>query len=500
MKIKFTAFLLLILLSSSIKASHLMGGTLSYEFLSHNSISNTNNYRVKLQLYRDCSSGVPLLNEIDLGVYIQDTLNPNADKALDSVYFLVLDSLQLLPTPSPFDSCNISTNVCVQEGSYHVDLNITVNSGGYHLLVQLNARNAAITNLNNPGNLGQTYYTFIPPGSVYNTSPVFSYIPVPFICTNDTNSLVNLATDVDGDSLSYSFVVPYDSYTHNAPNPPPPGFISVPPPVVPYAPTYSFTQPFGADGYSSINPISGLTSYYIPYIGFYVACVQINEYRNGNLISLIRRDYQLISLFCNNQSPQLLSSNLVDTAYGGQALCFPVTFQDINGDSINISASGSLFDSSLVYPNATMPDMAGIGIVSSQFCWTPNASQVSSVPYQFVVSATDRGCISNTTSQSTFSIYVLPGPVGFSESLYQVHDLRIFPNPASGDFTVFINQDFKKDFVIRIYSILGKVIVEKILTSPSVIINSSEIILNKGIYIVEINNGISLTRKKLAIE
>src|SRR5205823_2226707 len=148
---------------------------------------------------------VQLANPIDVGVYSQDTAFPNADKILYNSYSLFRDSLNPVTPPTPGDSCNFTTTVCVEEGDYHVDISLTSSAGGYHLMVQLNARNAAITNLLNPGTLGQTYYTFIPPGTTPNSSPVFADIPVPFICTSDTNSIVNLAVDPDGDSLSYSF-------------------------------------------------------------------------------------------------------------------------------------------------------------------------------------------------------------------------------------------------------------------------------------------------------
>ena len=410
--------ILLIVGSTATIASHLMGGSLTYQFRNHNNINNVDTFRVKLQLFRDCSSGVMLANPIILGVYSQDVANPNSDKVLFSTFSLIRDSLQMVIPPTPGDSCNFVDSVCVQEGDYHVDIALPVSAGGYHLMVQLNARNAAITNLANPGNLGQTYYTFIPPSSFQNHSPVFADIPVPFICTNDTVSIVNLATDADGDSLSYSFVVPYDSYTHANPTPPAPGIIHVPPQTVPYAGGYSFTQPFGANGYSAIDSVSGLTRYFIPGSGgFYVVCVQINEYRNGILIAATRRDLQLIAIVCPvNPAPVLTSSggsqspNYFMTE--GETLCIPVIMADPNGDSVFVHASGQLFDSTIVNPYATLPDASGHQSATSQFCWSTICGQGKSAPYQFTVSARDNGCppkISNVV----YSIYVHPftGPV-----------------------------------------------------------------------------------------
>ncbi len=62
-------------------------------------------------------------------------------------------------------------------------------------------RNGNIANLSTPGSIGQTYYCFLPPDPVVNNSPQFSDIPVPFICTGDSVTIVNNAFDPDGDVL-----------------------------------------------------------------------------------------------------------------------------------------------------------------------------------------------------------------------------------------------------------------------------------------------------------
>ncbi len=75
-----------------------------------------------------------------------------------------------------------------------------------------------------------------------------------------------------------------------------------------YNPGYSLAQPFGAGGYANIDPITGLTSYYIPNQGFFVVSIEIREYRNGQPIATIRRDLQLIAIVCPPNNPPVLSS------------------------------------------------------------------------------------------------------------------------------------------------------------------------------------------------
>jgi hypothetical protein len=203
---------LFILYAATSSASHLMGGSLTYEFLFSDTtvIPHQDHYRIHLQLFRDCTSGTQLANPIDLGAYSQNIASPNASKILYNTFSLVQDSLKSINPPAAGAGCSFTTTVCVQEGDYHADITLGSSTGGYHLIAQLNARNAATSNLQNPGMLGQTYYSFIPPSSITNSSPTFADVPVPFICTSDTNTIVNLASDPDGDSLAYSFVVPYN--------------------------------------------------------------------------------------------------------------------------------------------------------------------------------------------------------------------------------------------------------------------------------------------------
>ncbi len=395
-----------------------MGGSLTYKFLFHDTISNQDHYRVKLQLFRDCNNAA-LSGSYELGVYEHSAANP---QILYNTFTLGRDSLQRVNPPSQGDSCSFTTSVCVEEGDYHADIALGSSTEGYYLLTEMNARNAAIVNLFNTqmppaSSLGQTYFALIPPSAITNSSPTFADIPVPFICTSDTISIVNLATDVDGDSLSYSFVVPYNSYATGA-APPSPATINVPPPSVPYnTPTYTFALPFGAGGYAYIDPISGLTRYYIPNIGNYVVCVQIDEYRNGVLIASTRRDLQLIAITCPfNPTPVLSnaggSGTTIYSITEGENLCFPITVTDPNGDSIYVHGAGNLFDSTIVNPHATLADVAGQPTVSSQFCWTTGCGQGRTTPYQFNVSARDNGC-PGKVANFTYSIYVRPftGPI-----------------------------------------------------------------------------------------
>jgi hypothetical protein len=391
---------------------------MTYEYTG--TTGGNDNYHVTLKIYRYCDTSgggtAPLDNSMSLGIYNQDVNNPNNDKDWFATETLLLTSSAFIDPPSVGPTCNFTTTVCVQEGVFEADISLPQDPGGYHLIVERCCRNGNIANLNNPGGIGQTYYCYVPPAGTINSSPQFSDIPVPYMCTNDTISIVNNAFDPDGDSLVYSFEIPYSGYSSSV-NPIPDPFIDNNPyiwpiPPVLYNPGYSMPSPFGAGGYAFIDQNTGLTEYLIPNQGFYVVAIEIKEYRNGVLISAVRRDLQLIAIVCPPNDPPVLSTSngsgtLNYTVTEGQTLCFPVIFTDPNGDSLYISSTGNIFNAGVVNPPATLSSVPDDNIAVANFCWSTECGQASTAPYQFTVSGTDNGCPPKTTN-IIYSITVEP--------------------------------------------------------------------------------------------
>ena len=139
--------------------------------------------------------------------------------------------------------------------------------------------------------------------------------------------------------------------------------------------------------------------------------VEIKEYRNGNLIGVTRRDLQVLVLSCPpNPSPSIdptagTTSNQF-TIEEGETLCFDFGYDDPNGDSLTLIASGTVFDVNIVNPNATINQpVNGLDTVSTEFCWTTACGQAQNLPYQFQVSVMDNGCPPKTTN-SVYQITV----------------------------------------------------------------------------------------------
>lgn len=420
-RLLFVCLFLLIFFPRLSVATHLMGGSLTY--LYQGMSGPDYQYRVTLKIYRYCDATgggtAPLDFSMMLGIYDQDPLNPNDDKWWNRTEILNMVSSGFITPPSPGVNCPFNTTVCVEEGIYEADILLPPSAGGYHLLVERCCRNGNIVNLASPGSFGQTYYGFIPPAPIVNSSPQFSDVPVPYICAGDQVTIVNNAWDPDGDSLVYSFEIPYSGYSgagNAVPDPqidnnpygwPIPGAI--------YNPGYSLLSPFGAGGLSLIDSYTGLTTYTIPNQGFFVVVVEIKEYRNGMLIAAVRRDLQLIAIPCPVNVVPVLSNaggagQVNFTITEGQTLCFPVAFSDPDGDSLFLTSTGNIFNGTLTNPPAVLPAANGDGFVTSQFCWSTDCGMASAAPYQFVASVMDNGCPPKTINQ-IYSIVVNPSPL-----------------------------------------------------------------------------------------
>ncbi len=409
---------LLCTLFSQANASHLVGGSLGYEYVGQ--VGSNYRYKILYTIYVDCgpTSNVPFPeNTQQVGVYDHDIQNDpvgGGDKTRIQMITVNLVSTTLIEPDQP-PGCSVGASTCIREGKYEGFVDVPVNFNGYHLYADICCRNGAIVNLDNPVNQGNGFYSYIPPPLVPNSSPVFTDLPVPFLCVGDTTSLLNSAYDPDGDLMVFSFVEPYKGFGSQGNYPNPPATLTWPLDPTIYAAGYSMAQPFGAGGYSYINATTGLTSYMAPATGNYVVAVEIKEYRNGNLIGITKRDLQLLVINCPaNPAPNLdPSAGTTSTQFSmeeGETLCFDFGYDDPNGDSLTLTANGIIFDASFVNPPATInTPVSGLDTVSTEFCWTTACGQAQALPYQFQVSVTDRGCPPKTTND-VYQITVNPTP------------------------------------------------------------------------------------------
>jgi gliding motility-associated-like protein len=268
--------------------------------------------------------------------------------------------------------------------------------------------------------MGQSYYCFIPAQKYNNSSPSFQGIPTPYICAGDSLSISYAATDIDGDSLVYSFVHPHAGGTEFNPAPSPSSFLGLPIVEVNFFTGFSFMNPFGSNGISFINSKTGLVTIRVPQAGLYAIAVEVKEYRNGILISSIRRDIELIVINCPpNDIPKLRIPGNV-TKYEveeGDYLEFDIPYTD-NKDSMYLTRTGGIFggaSAEIPAPYARLDTVSGIGRIETTFKWQTSCNHGRANPYFFNVKVQDNGC-PDKTAINIFEIKVNPfdGPDSIS--------------------------------------------------------------------------------------
>ncbi|NNJ55357.1 MAG: gliding motility-associated C-terminal domain-containing protein [Bacteroidia bacterium] len=371
---------------------------MNYKYLGRASNGNLR-YLVSLNVYRDCfQSEINFDPVIKIGVYLNDD-DKNRTKVTD---FPLIFKKNVLP-PGNVDCNYYAENVCIEYGYYEGEIELAPYNAGYHLTFVRCCRNLQknIPPSSGSPNQGQTYYCYIPSHIYENSSPVFSGVPSPYMCVNDTTDFLFNAFDPDGDDLTYRLVRPFqggDLSTVGA-MPDPPATLSLPITPIYYNAGYTETKPFGtANGsVTAVNPITGLTTIYAPSSGSYVVGIEVIETRDGVELSRIRMDLQILVLDCPpNKRPNIRSSeSKVLRVDAGEKLCFDVTGEDSDDDQVvKLSGEGPVLDGTNGFTGtrATFSDAAGIETITSEFCWDTDCDHARDAPYLVTFKVEDGGC------------------------------------------------------------------------------------------------------------
>lgn len=310
-----------------IEARHIIGGEVTYE------CTSPGNYDFTMTIYRDCActNCAYLDNVAEIAIYRCGNENPCNSMSQATPYTtLQVDLGQVSDVQPPDYPClTIPPDICVEKGVYNFSASLPLSSDSYHIIYQRCCRNVTITNLINPEDAGATYSVEITPEAQTecNNSPVFDAFPPTVICVGQDVNFDHSATDADGDQLVYSFCSPLlgggpvgtndnpgDPSLCNGVQPTPP----CPPPynnVSFILPTYTALAPMGGDPIVSINSNTGLISGVPQLQGQYVVGVCVSEYRNGVLMSELRRDFQFNVSDCE---PTVIADIQSDEVIGGQ--------------------------------------------------------------------------------------------------------------------------------------------------------------------------------------
>ncbi len=297
-------------LNKEAHAAHIVGGEMTYVCLGADPDNPGNMlYEFTMFAYRDCAGsgaqfdGFPGGASTHLSVYRGDGQN-----------------FTLVDVPGPGSSIRpgapdttrirgglnspcvvIPNNLCVEKGTYVFQQSFPVINETYYIIYQRCCRNNTINNIQDPAEAGSTYSITISPKAQLecNNTPVYNNFPEILICVDEPLNFDHSATDIDGDQLVYRFCSPLSGGSQNdvAPNPDnPPPFDE----VVFLLPTYSSNQPLAGSPEVVIDPFTGLITGTPNIQGQHVVAICVDEFRDGELLSTVQRDFQFNITICEN--------------------------------------------------------------------------------------------------------------------------------------------------------------------------------------------------------
>lgn len=285
----------ILLMGTSLMATHIAGGVIEV------SCNSGNSFTVTVRKYRDVS-GITYNGALTLTVRAvtggtTNTYNLNRIQINTSLQPPVTNPCLVPPANSTIDE--------------HVfqNTNVTMNNGSaYQLYTQDNARNN-ILNITGSTNIGQTWYAEFPDPGVYgcNSGPVFDVGPPVSVCVNEPLNYDHSATDPDGDQLEYRLCEAFD----DAPLGGPPPFTSVP-----YQPPYTAQDPVSANPNLAIDPITGIVTGTPDLNGRWVFTVCVDEFRNGVKIGEYRREVQMTVTTCTQTTTASINPDYNSAALG----------------------------------------------------------------------------------------------------------------------------------------------------------------------------------------
>ncbi len=298
--------LCLISISTLSYGTHVTGGSMTYRCIGNST------YELSLEFRRDCFNGAAnaQFDEFaSIGIFNsfnQQVLTVGQFGEI-RIPYIGDDTLNEILT----SECNvIGGDVCVQTTIYRDTLILPQIEGGYILAYQRCCYNQTLNNIQDPLNTGATIWIKITESALAscNSSPTWVKSPNVYICADDTLRFDHSAIDIDGDSLVYFMCAPSQGANMASPNPQPPNA----PPYLPvtYSAGFSENNMMGGSPIS-INPRTGQLLAVPSQVGQFLIGVCVREFRNGVLLSEVRRDFEYNVRVCGRDPIAIITPEFV---------------------------------------------------------------------------------------------------------------------------------------------------------------------------------------------
>ncbi len=282
--------------STSLLATHVIGGNIQYRCLGNDQ------YEITVEFAVDCAlgDGEALALDSFATVKVFDTENNWLTDLGDGGQWTiqVQDVLQL---GDPNVACRVLNDpVCVQRQRYVRVVTLPFNELGYILSFRRCCRNSTLLNVVDPLDTGGTYWIELTPEaqSLCNNAARFRNWADVYACANEDLEFDASAIDIDGDSLVYKLCVPTeggsdaDALSNTEYFPP---FQNV-----------TFTSGFDVNNFLGVGtPLAldsqtGLLTVNAGLVGQFIVGICVEEYRDGVKISETRRDFEYNVRLCTD--------------------------------------------------------------------------------------------------------------------------------------------------------------------------------------------------------
>lgn len=255
--------------------------------------------------------------------------------------------------------------------------------------------------------------------AIHNSSPQFTDDPKFVVSVNQPSiNFISAADMIDFDSLSFNFEKPLQSLTD----------------TVIWSSGFAYNIPFSVYWPTGYNKANGPQPGASPPIGLYfdiengyliftptdtlqtVMCIVVKEWRKDmsgkhKQIGEIRREINLIVKVFPNNNPPLLNGASNYTVCAGTQICFTITSDDKQFIPPPPAKANPLDTVSLTWnrgiPGATFNIVnPKARLQAGKFCWTPDETKASDLPYTFTVTARDNSCPKNEFTIKSYTVKV----------------------------------------------------------------------------------------------
>ena len=359
---------LLLLIGYQASATHFRAGEITAKRIAGSSASSLT-YEVKLVAYFDIEKG------------------KTAADAANSVDFYFGSDGPRNVIRVPTSVRNIGNGTTVNE---YVTTYTFPSAGKYKISVRMDNRNASTLNLNKGiDTQSLNFYVhstlLINAGLGSNQTPVLINPPIDLAAVGQRYIHNPGAFDADGDSLAYRMFIPQQSsgggrgvdIRYDDPN-----IVGAP----------GATEAGASPATFGINSITGDLTWDAPAIkGQYNVAFIVEEWRDGVLIGEIVRDMQIIVDDARNDRP--LITPLPDICVeAGTLINQQVVATDKNGDRLNLTSNGGIYESTLVSPalaRFTVAQQNAVGRVTGQLTWQTGCNHIRLEPYDVLFKVED---------------------------------------------------------------------------------------------------------------